>query len=164
MALASVFGTLGKTASFLGPYISKLWRKRRYRARASLALSWENMPIFFPGRPSLRWRAIMLTVVASKDEEFIIVEGDVQARSSGEKRWTTCAPLQELLQLPVEVAKNRTWSGRINGGALAASLSAHLQEAQRVEMRVQLSDPHRGTVKSDILPVDLSELRREETR
>jgi hypothetical protein len=128
----------GKLLGMLRKPAVKLWRRFRYGSRASLELSWEHSPIVKLYERNPTWRALELTVIASKDEEFVIAEGTIEVRESGTKKWEILSPLADYITLPVDVPKNRPWKERLSAGTLAKTLRNRNPAVDAVEIRVTL--------------------------
>jgi hypothetical protein len=156
-----ITAVIAKAAGGLLGFAKSRWRKHRFGTRASLALDWEAQIIFIGG-PNTRWRALGVKVTASKDEEFIVASGHLQARRTGRRRWSDSWALAEFLHLPIEIARNREWSGRISGGSVADKLTTSFASHDQIDVRLVLTDLHRAKVISEPLTVTLAELRHEE--
>lgn len=161
MTIESISGALLGTIS---SWARTLWRRFRFGPQVRIELGWDHLPIFIPGHPSPDWRAIGIIVTASRDEEFVVAGGTVQAKTLDDKQWNDIVDLDRHLQIPFEVPKNRARDFKISGGTLSKEIRRHLGSVVSVELRVVIHDYHRIQLVSDPIAVDLMELEREEFR
>ena len=160
--LMEIGSVLGKAAGWLFTLGRVLWRMFRYGSRTSLSLSWARPLITVLGERSSRWRAIELQATASKDEEFVLAKGCLEARKVGSWKWTLVENLDNLLHLPMEIQKNRQSDARIDGSSIANRLKGMFTKDQQIEIRIISEDYHRSKTTSDVLVVTITELLREE--
>lgn len=152
---------MGKLLDVL-EFAAGLWRRFRFGPRIEIDLGWWRPPITTLGTSSTRyWRGISVEVVASKDEEFVVAGGDVEARAASSYRWGPISPLERFLPLPVEVEPNQSWSDEIEGETLAEVVEEALDPSEPVQLRVRAEDHHGTALKSNSLETTVEELRRE---
>ena len=154
----------GKAVGWLLTSGRSMWRRFRYGSRLSLALSWERPLIWALGERTQRWRAIELHITASKDEEFVLAKGHLEARKVGSWKWKSVENLENLLHLPIQVEKNRQSKKTIAGSSIATRLEGIFAQDEQVEIRIIAEDYHRSRAKSDVLVVTRAELLQEEIR
>lgn len=139
------------------------WRRFRYSSRLRLNLGWQRPLITVLGeRSPPRWRAIELQATASKDEEFVLAKGVLEARKLGSWKWTFVEDLDKLLHLPMEIQKNRRLDARIDGCSIAKRLEGIYAKDQQIEFRILSEDYHHAKTTSDILLTTIAELLRED--
>lgn len=161
---ASAAGAAGKLLGSVAPLLKGLWRRFRYGPRLVIELDWRGTGIHFVGGTNTLWRAILLRLTASKDEEFAVASGVVEARPAGARKWTAVGQLREFIPLPARVQPNREWEQRIDGPSVVKRLPPHLAAGELLELRVVAHDYHRGRVVSGVLTVTVAELQRERQR
>jgi hypothetical protein len=152
----------GKALGWLFSSGRFFWRRFRYGSWLSLTLSWNRLPITVLGKNNPHWRAIQLQGTASKDEEFVIAKGFLEARKLGSSKWISVEDLGNLLHLPMEIQKNRQVTARIDGSAIVKRLEETFTEDQQIEIRIISEDYHHSRTTSDALVVTLTELSKEE--
>lgn len=152
-------GILLKGVSSVFPFAKKQWRKIRYGPRVQLSLDWQGLPIITLDRPNPFWRAVKISLIAAKDEEFVIAGGNLEVREVGKRQWLAAADMKSLLQTPIAVEKNREWTQLIAGESIVKHFPPEASGSS-VEVRIILQDHHRTKVVSDPLATSVDELLR----
>lgn len=152
----------GKALDWLFSSGRFFWHRFRYGSRLILTLSWNRSPITVLGKNNHRWRAIQLQGTASKDEEFVLAKGFLEARELGLSKWISVEDLGNLLDLPLEIQKNRQVTARIDGSAIVKRLKGTFTEDQQIEIRIISEDYHHSRTTSATLVATLTELSKEE--
>jgi hypothetical protein len=145
-------------------WIPTALRRRRFRAKAEIQMGWDHSPIFVLGDPYFEWRAIRLTVTASKDEEYVVATGWIQARSLEQRTWVDVFDLRNAMGMPFPVAQNRQHSCQVSGSSVACAIRAQLGHLSDAEIRVRIQDHHRQELRSNPIRVSVEELQKEEYR
>jgi hypothetical protein len=151
-------GVIDKLISFG----TAVWRRYRFGARARIDLAWQHVPLVIVPGPNTKWRSIALTVTAAKSEEFVIADGEAEARKGKRGSWSYVAALSELLQLPIVVEANRQWTGHISGSSFAKKLQGQFDASGKANARLTLVDHHRSMLRTNPLTVTRADLLREE--
>ena len=153
----------GKAIGWLFSSGRLIWRRFRYSSRLSLSLGWQRPLITVLGeRNPPRWRAIKLQATASKDEEFVLTKGFLEARKLGSWKWTSVEDLNNLLHLPMEIQKNRRLDAWIDGSSIAKRLEGLYTKDEQIEIRIISEDYHHAKTTSDVLMTTIVELLRED--
>lgn len=154
---------IGKAIGWLLASGRFFWRRFRYGSRLRLSLGWQGPLITVLGeRNPPRWRVIELQATASKDEEFVLTKGSLEAKKLGSWKWSFVEDLDKLLHLPMEIQKNRRLDARIDGSSIAKRLEGIYGKDQQIEFRIISEDYHHAKTTSDILLTTIAELLRED--
>lgn len=146
------------------PRTETLWRSFRYKARVRLELGWASPMIYFIGDPISATRTVQMIITASRDEDFIIARGVVEARAHDTQEWSVFCPLEDVRHLPETVPKNLEKGYALDGLFLAKGLRVALPGVSAVSLRVRIEDYHRVKLTSDPLEVDVAELEKTQTQ
>lgn len=153
---------LGKLLDLL-PWGERVWQKLRYPPRIEIGLDWEVAPVTTLAGPLKLYRMVSVEIIASKGEEFVVAEGKIEARATASDDWVRVGTLHLSYELPIDVERNRAWSGQLEGASVAAWIEAAMEPPTPVELRVTAQDHHGTTVESNTLETSVEELRRKKT-
>lgn len=145
------------------PRTETMWRSFRYKARVRLELGWAGPSFYRLGDPISGTCTVRMIVTASRDEDFVIARGVVEARAHDAREWSVFSPLEEVRHLPETVPKNLEKAYALDGPYLAKGLRVALPGVSAVALRVRIEDYHRVKLTSDPLEVEVAELEKTQT-
>ena len=154
----------GRALAGLLSSVDKRWQRFRFRSRLSIDLDWKGPLAWFVGDTYCVTRALLLTITASKHEEFVLARGIFEVQPLADRRWLPAAELSEFLTLPVIIPSNREWGERIYGPSLAKGLRGFLHPQARTFLRLTVYDLHGARLRSKPVELTILELEREEHR
>lgn len=163
ITMALQWGTVLDAIAHAARWGRRGWRRWRYGARIDLNLDWKGPPItVLDGSPIEYERGLAVTIIASKDDEFRMADGTVEARPDARGDWTAAVSLDRLLRLPITVDANRTWNHVMYGESIADAIVNAIDSGgtEPVELRIRVEDHHGASLVSDPLTTTIDELHR----
>jgi hypothetical protein len=141
-----------------------VWQRVRFGARLEISLGWRPPLVYRVGGTAVFDRSVLLAIVSSKQSEFVLASGKIEAMSLADREWIEVCQLSKALTLPVVVPPNRRWMRQLSGRSLASNMTTKIGCDSRIFLRATVEDLHRTELRSRLIECSIGELERQDVR